>query len=102
MKKIFTLLLAVIAACMLMYNYWDNSPSSVSPSPAPTAVVTQKPKPTPKPSADKEQVYIGNRNSKKFHSPDCRTLPAEKNRIEFSSREKAINNGYSPCKNCCP
>lgn len=49
-----------------------------------------------------EGIYIGNKNSKKFHRPDCHTLPAEKNRVELSSREEAINNGYSPCGNCAP
>ncbi len=49
-----------------------------------------------------EGTYIGNKNSKKLHRPDCRTLPAEKNRIEFTSRADAINAGYSPCGNCQP
>ena len=49
-----------------------------------------------------EGIYIGNKNSKKFHKPDCRTLPAEKNRVEFTSRADAINDGYSPCGNCRP
>lgn len=49
-----------------------------------------------------EGIYIGNKNSKKFHLPDCRTLPAEKNRVEFTSRADAVNAGYSPCENCCP
>ncbi len=49
-----------------------------------------------------EGTYIGNKNSKKLHRPDCRTLPAEKNRVEFTSRADAINAGYSSCGNCCP
>ena len=49
-----------------------------------------------------EGTYIGNKNSKKLHRPDCRILPAEKNRVEFSSRVDAINAGYSPCGNCQP
>ncbi len=49
-----------------------------------------------------EGTYIGNKNSKKLHRPDCYTLPAEKNRIEFTSRADAINAGYSPCGNCQP
>ncbi|MDO5398009.1 MAG: MBL fold metallo-hydrolase [bacterium] len=53
-------------------------------------------------AAPMESGYIGNKNSKKFHRPDCRTLPAEKNRVPFSSREAAINSGYSPCGNCMP
>ena len=49
-----------------------------------------------------EGTYIGNKNSKKLHRPDCRTLPAEKNSVEFTSRADAINAGYSPCGNCQP
>lgn len=47
-------------------------------------------------------AYIGNLNSKKFHLPTCRSLPAEKNRIFFDSRQEAVNAGYSPCGNCRP
>lgn len=51
---------------------------------------------------DTETAYIGNVKSKKFHRPSCNTLPAEKNRVELSSREEAINSGYSPCSLCLP
>jgi competence protein ComEC len=51
---------------------------------------------------DTETSYIGNVKSKKFHRPDCHTLPAEKNRAILSSRDEAINAGYSPCGNCQP
>lgn len=47
-----------------------------------------------------EQVFIGNKNSKKFHSPDCKNLPSEKNSVEFSSYQEAIDAGYSPCGSC--
>lgn len=53
-------------------------------------------------TVDTETSYIGNRNSKKFHRPDCSSLPAEKNRVELSSREEAIDRGFVPCKRCCP
>ncbi len=46
--------------------------------------------------------YIGNRKSKKFHLPTCYSLPLEKNRIYFNSREEAIENDFSPCGNCSP
>ena len=49
-----------------------------------------------------EETYIGNKNSRKFHRPSCNTLPAEKNRIYFSSRDEAINSGFSSCGNCHP
>lgn len=48
------------------------------------------------------ETYIGNKNSKKFHISSCNTLPAEKNRIYFSSRDKAVDSGFSPCSNCRP
>ena len=46
------------------------------------------------------ESYIGNKNSQKFHSPDCTNLPAEKNRVDFSSYQEAIDAGYTPCGNC--
>ncbi len=49
-----------------------------------------------------ESGYIGNKNTKKFHRPDCRTLPAEKNQVQFLSRDEAISSGYEPCGNCNP
>lgn len=46
--------------------------------------------------------YIGNTNSKKFHRPDCSSLPAPHNRVYFKTRNEAISTGYSPCKLCNP
>lgn len=45
-------------------------------------------------------VFIGNKNSKKFHTQDCANLPAEKNMVEFDSYQAAIDAGYSPCGSC--
>ncbi|MBR3974198.1 MAG: MBL fold metallo-hydrolase [Oscillospiraceae bacterium] len=45
-------------------------------------------------------VYVGNKNSMKLHSPDCKNLPSEKNRVEFSSYNEAIAAGYEPCGSC--
>lgn len=47
-------------------------------------------------------IYIGNKNSKKFHLPTCSSLPAEKNQVFFESREDALESGYSPCGSCQP
>ncbi len=47
-------------------------------------------------------TYIGNKNTKKFHKSSCSSLPAEKNQVTFSSREKAVSAGYSACKRCNP
>ena len=61
--------------------------------------IIQTSKPTSKPA---EIRYIGNKNTKKFHRTNCYSLPAEKNRVLFTSRENAVNAGYSPCGNCMP
>lgn len=52
----------------------------------------------------KESIYIGHKGTKKFHRPNCRfgKRISEKNRITFSSRKEAINQGYIPCKVCKP
>ena len=54
------------------------------------------------PETEAEQEYIGNRKSKKFHYPSCRTLPKENNRTYFSTRDEAVEQGYDPCGNCHP
>lgn len=49
-------------------------------------------------------VYIGNKNSYKFHSSECEAVGkmSEKNKVIFNSRDDAINSGYNPCKICNP
>ncbi len=59
-----------------------------------------KSKEQPAPSG--EGNYIGNKNSKIFHRPGCSSLPAEKNRVYFKTRDEAISQGYRPCKRCNP
>ena len=55
---------------------------------------------TPEPNNVGE--YIGNKNSKKFHLPTCKNLPAEKNRVFFDSRQEAVDARFDPCGNCHP
>lgn len=66
----------------------------------PTALCPQ----SPKPNETAPTAYIGNSNSKKFHTPDC--LYAKKlkdeNRVSFKSREEAVSEGYAPCGKCKP
>ena len=51
-----------------------------------------------------ENVYIGNKNSKKFHYPWCTSVAEmrESNKVTLRSREEAIRSGYTPCKICKP
>lgn len=53
-------------------------------------------------NAPSQGRYIGNKNSKKFHKPDCRYLPALQNRVYFKTRDEATKAGYVPCKICKP
>lgn len=46
------------------------------------------------------QVFVGNRNSKVFHAPDCKNLPSEKNAVQFSAYQEAIDAGFTPCGSC--
>lgn len=58
----------------------------------------QQNEPSDVPSATSE--YIGNRNSKKFHTSTCSSLPKEENRTYFDSYQDALDAGYTPCGNC--
>ena len=53
-------------------------------------------------SQSQTAAYIGNVNSKVFHLESCSSLPAESNQVSFSSREEAVNAGYTPCGRCSP
>ena len=58
----------------------------------------------PQATAAVQAAYVGNRNSMKFHSADCRyaaQIKAE-NRIAFDSAEQALIAGYTPCGACKP
>ena len=49
--------------------------------------------------------YVLNKKSKKFHDPECSSVPTikETNKEEFKgTREELIEMGYSPCGNCKP
>ena len=52
-----------------------------------------------------EQTYVLNKNTHKFHRPDCSGAAdiKEKNREEFTgTREEVIKQGYQPCTKCKP
>lgn len=56
-------------------------------------------------SEPSETTYILNKNTKKFHLPECGSVDnmADKNKESSTdTREHLIEQGYSPCKNCNP
>ncbi|NLG04395.1 MAG: MBL fold metallo-hydrolase [Clostridia bacterium] len=47
--------------------------------------------------------YIGNVNNHKLHRSTCHSLPKDKNRVYFDTRDEAVSAGYSDaCRNCNP
>ena len=54
------------------------------------------------PEQKQDNVYIGNKNSLKFHRSNCKSLPAKKNRVYIPTRDEAIARGYTPCSKCQP
>jgi competence protein ComEC len=47
-----------------------------------------------------ETGRIGNRNTRVYHAPDCKSLPNEKNRVYFDTREEAEAAGMKPHEAC--
>lgn len=50
-------------------------------------------------------TYILNKNSRKFHFPDCSSVKQmrESNKIySYDDRDTIIANGYKYCQRCCP
>ena len=53
----------------------------------------------------KEQSYVLNTNTKKFHTPGCSSVRkmADHNREDFTgTRDEVIARGYTPCQKCHP
>lgn len=67
-----------------------------------TTVVTLQPRET---TAGVSFAYVLNRNSHKFHNPECASVKDMKdaNREDYSgTREQLLEWGFSPCGNCRP
>ena len=84
-----------------------------TPEPVPTPTEPVIPIATPEPTAEAqpeerfsagEYVYVGSRNSNKYHLPDCRYAQNidEANRVGWMSRAEAEAAGYEACKVCKP
>ena len=60
--------------------------------------------PAAPPPEKSKAIYVGSKNSNKYHNPNC--VWAKKilarNVVTFSSKEDAVKKGYVPCKVCKP
>lgn len=72
----------------------------------PDTVPIEETRPASPSEADKTVTaeFIGNSSSHIFHKSSCSSAEKlkESNRVSFSNREKAVNDGYKPCKRCNP
>ena len=75
---------AVSDGTEVSFTWEDQSAEPSNADPAETTAVT----------------YVGNKNTKKFHTEDCSSLPKEENQVRFDSYQEAIDAGYTPCGNC--
>lgn len=83
----------------------EPKPEPTQPKPEPTEPAATEPEPVPaEPEPAPAVAYIGNKNSKKLHETWCDSVDKmkESNKVEFFSRQAAIDLGYEPCKNCTP
>lgn len=96
------------------YSTGDSARSADAPSvptPSPTPKLTPTPTPDNSPSepptndSSGSPTYIGNKNTKKFHYPNCSSVDQMKdsNKVYFyGNRDELIDKGYSPCGRCHP
>ena len=58
------------------------------------------------PGAEEKDIsYIGNKNTYRFHYPECKSVSQmkDKNKVYLSgTRDEVISMGYEPCQNCNP
>ena len=86
------------------YPYdWANSDTHVSESHS-SSSSSSHPTSSESTSSSDSASYVGNANSGKFHEASCNSVSkmSEGNKVFFSSRDDAINQGYQPCKRCNP
>lgn len=53
-------------------------------------------------ASSSQHAYVGNKNSRVFHTQECENNMAEKNKVLFETRQQAVDEGYSPCSRCNP
>lgn len=97
--KRFVLILAVLA--LLLSFAGCASVEEIRAQLPEIAAATVRTLPEPEPAV----TYVLNKNTKKFHYPDCSSVDEikPKNRLDVSwDRDEVIAQGYVPCKRCNP
>lgn len=89
----------------IVINYADGSSVAGEPVTQPSVEVAESVVVEPVAQAVAGRSYVLNKNTKKFHYPDCRSVKQmkTKNREDYTgTREEVIARGYKPCGNCNP
>jgi len=79
-----------------------NLPVPASPIYTPSPIVS--PAPVPIPPAQSTGIYVGSKNSDKYHYPSCsyaKTIYLS-NQVWFNNKAEALEAGYEPCGACRP
>ncbi|MBQ6098480.1 MAG: thermonuclease family protein [Methanobrevibacter sp.] len=84
------------------YN-WANSDTHVADSHSSSSSSSSS-SDTSHSSSSSSGSYVGNANTGKFHVSSCSSVSkmSEGNKVFFSNRNDAVNQGYVPCKRCNP
>ena len=97
---------AALSFCVFCYNVQPgitiDYATGASEGPAPGETLPGEAEET---DDGREPTYIGNRNSMKFHRPDCESVGemSERNKVYFyGGREEPVEEGYTPCGVCRP
>lgn len=83
-----------------LYHQVTSQAKKQSPS-TETSIIQQ---PNTNAVSSTEENYIGNKKTRKFHTPNCKWAKRtnSQNKISFQSRNEAVKAGFSPCQVCNP
>ncbi len=83
-------------------NGYKNESSDISSANDSTSLVVSSTVTDTVSSEPVSSYYVGNKNSKKFHTQYCKYISSisDKNLHTFETEDDALNEGYSPCGHC--
>lgn len=86
-------------------SWLDDEIQVAAETPADETTPSGEPEKEEESTPSNDAAYILNKNSKKFHYPDCSSVDSmsEQNKIVFNgTRDEVVAQGYSPCGRCNP
>ena len=95
--------LVLVTACLLPFGGCGSEHNTDDTRNAKSVAVEPKERPVAQP-VKKQESYVGNAKTKKFHRATCSVLKRtnSNNLVILHSREEAAQKGYKPCGKCIP